>query len=257
MIKSISLPDDIGRQMTDRTMVISKQAAQRMVHQNAMQSNRMEQDVATMVQGFHEQREQELTTGAETLNSEQVKLNDAKAQAEKVEANIREESNIRIDKLLAENSLEVQRIKDRMYETVSKLTAEAEREAAELLANTKVETETTMAASRLQKAKNEAKAGQIIAKAEGKIAPLIEKKKEHETMVKQMDVYKRLANNDNLVISGSSDADTNVVAVADAIIQNMDTASGNGRSAIIAELAILSRGTESMASGRPNVPSAP
>jgi hypothetical protein len=65
-------------------------------------------------------------------------------------------------------------------------------------------------------------------------------------MVKQMDVYKRLANNDNLVISGSSDADTNVVAVADAIIQNMDTTNGNSRSAIMAELAILSRGTESV-----------
>mmetsp|Transcript_23944 Transcript_23944/g.39604 ORF Transcript_23944/g.39604 Transcript_23944/m.39604 type:complete len:527 (+) Transcript_23944:98-1678(+) len=242
MIKSISLPDDITGQMTDKTMVISKQAAQRMRHQNAMQSNRMEQDVATMLQGFHETREQELTSGAETWNSEQVKLNDAKAQAEKMEANIREESNVKIDNLLAENALEVQRVKDRMYETVSKFTAEAGREAAELLANTRVETETTVAAARLQKAKNEAKAAQIIAKAEGKIAPWIEKKKEHETMVKQMDVYKRLANNDNLVISGSSDADTNLVAVADAILQNMDSQDGTSRSAIMAEMAILSRG---------------
>ena len=243
MIKSISLPDDITGQMTDRTMVISKQAAQRMTHQNAMQSNRMEQDVATMLQGFHEQREQELTFGTEILNAEQVKLNDAKAEADKMEANICEESNVKIDNLLAENELEVQRIKDRMYETVSNLTAEAEREAAELLANTKVETETIVAAARLQKAKNEAKAAQIIAKAEGKIAPWVEKKKEHETMVKQMDVYKTLANNDNLVISGSSDGETNLVAVADAILQNLDSPDGNSRSAIMAEMAILSRGT--------------
>lgn len=241
MIKSISLPDDIASQMTDKTMVISKQAAQRMTHQSAMQSNRMEQGVATMMQRFHEQREQELTTGREILNAEQVKLNDAKAEAKKIEANIREEANVKIDNLLAKNALEVQRIKDRMYETVSKITAEAEREAAELLANTKVETETIVAAARLEKARNEAKAAQIISKAEGKIAPWIEKKKEHQTMVKQMDVYKRLANNKNLVISGSSDGDTNLVAVADAILQNTDS-NQSSRSAIMAELAILSKG---------------
>lgn len=227
--------------MTDKTMVISKQAAQRMTHQSAMQSNRMEQGVATMMQRFHEQREQELTTGREILNAEQVKLNDAKAEAKKVEANIREEANVKIDNMLAKNALEVQRIKDRMYETVSKITAEAEREAAELLANTKVETETIVAAARLEKARNEAKAQQIISKAEGKIAPWIEKKKEHQTMVKQMDVYKRLANNKNLVISGSSDGDTNLVAVADAILQNTDP-NQSSRSAIMAELAILSKG---------------
>jgi DNA anti-recombination protein RmuC len=70
MIKSIHLPDDITSQMSEKTLVISKQAEQRMTHQSAMQSNRMEQDVATMLQGFHEQREQKLTTGAENLNTE-------------------------------------------------------------------------------------------------------------------------------------------------------------------------------------------
>lgn len=114
MIKSISLPSDITVQMTEKTMVISKQAQQRMHHQNAMQDNRMEQDVATMLQGFAEKKEQERTSGEETLNAEHVQLNDAVAEAKKLDANIREESKVKIERLKAANALELQRIEDEM-----------------------------------------------------------------------------------------------------------------------------------------------
>jgi len=238
MIKSIRLPSDITKQQTEKTMIISKQAQQRMTHQFTMQSTRMKDDVATMQQGFDEQREQETISGAEALNAEQVKLNDTIAEAEKVEASIREESLVKIENLMAQNSLEVQRVKDRTYETTSKIIAEAERESAELLAKTRVEAETILSTARIQKARNEAKAEQIISKAEGEIAPWIVKLKEHETMLKQMEVYKRLADNPNLVISGTSDRDTNLVAVADAIMQSSSPENG-ATSAMMAELALL------------------
>lgn len=238
MIKSIQLPSDITAQMTEKTMIVSKQAQQRMQHQSKMQKTRMEQDTATMLQKFNERAQQEVITGAETLNAEQVKLNDAKAELEKLKASIREESNVKVQSLLATNSLEVQRVKDRMFETTSNIMAEAEREAAELLAKTKVETETIISAARIEKAQNESKADQIISEAEGKIAPWIEKLKDHETMRKQMKVYEKLGENPNLVISGSTDHDTNLVAVADAIIQN-SSSTDCSRSAIMAEMALL------------------
>jgi F0F1-type ATP synthase membrane subunit b/b' len=50
-----------------------------------------------------------------------VKLNDAKADAEKMQANIREEANVKIDNLVALNALELQRVKDRMYENISRM----------------------------------------------------------------------------------------------------------------------------------------
>mmetsp|Transcript_4495 Transcript_4495/g.6947 ORF Transcript_4495/g.6947 Transcript_4495/m.6947 type:complete len:496 (+) Transcript_4495:56-1543(+) len=238
MIKSIQLPSDITAQMTEKTMIVSKQAKQRMEHQSKMQKTRMEQDTATMLQKFNERAQQELITGAETLNAEQVKLNDAKAETEKLKASIREDSNVKVQSLLATNSLEVQRVKDRMAETTSSIIAEAQREAAELLAKTKVETETIISAARIEKAQNESKADQIISEAEGKIAPWIEKLKDHETMRKQMKVYEKLAENPNLVISGSTDDDTNLVAVADAMIQN-SKATKCSRTAIMAEMALM------------------
>mmetsp|Transcript_20843 Transcript_20843/g.30227 ORF Transcript_20843/g.30227 Transcript_20843/m.30227 type:complete len:138 (+) Transcript_20843:951-1364(+) len=114
MIKSVHLPSDITSQMSEKTMIISKNAQQRMFHINTLQNTRMDQQVQTLLQTFEEQREQELSSGDEILNAEQVKLNDTIAQAVKEEANIREETKVRIGNMEAENDLEVQRIKDRM-----------------------------------------------------------------------------------------------------------------------------------------------
>eukprot|EP00565_Helicotheca_tamesis_P007691 CAMPEP_0185735542 /NCGR_PEP_ID=MMETSP1171-20130828/25530_1 /TAXON_ID=374046 /ORGANISM="Helicotheca tamensis, Strain CCMP826" /LENGTH=495 /DNA_ID=CAMNT_0028405887 /DNA_START=1 /DNA_END=1488 /DNA_ORIENTATION=+ len=244
MIKSVHLPGDITTQMSEKTMVISQNAQQRMYHEDAMQNTRMEEEVETMLQTFHEQREQEMTSGAETINAEQVKLNDSMAQASKSEANIREETNIKINNIKAENNLEVQRVKDRMHESVEKITAESEKEAAELLANTKVDTQTLLSDAELQSAKNKADADRIIAKAEGKIAPWVEKKKAYETKVREMNVYKNLSNNDDLVISGNNDEGVNLITVADSIMQNVGDPSN--RSAIIAELAIIGKGSASI-----------
>lgn len=113
MIESCRLPQDIESQMEEKTKVISKNAQQRMFHQNNMQNTRMEEEVVTLLQTFEEKKLQEETSGIEKINEEQVKLNDAIAEAKKSEAAIREEASAKIQKLRAENSLEVQRIVSR------------------------------------------------------------------------------------------------------------------------------------------------
>ena len=82
-----------------------------------MQHTRMEQGIATMFQSFHESQEQETATGKERINKERVKLNDAEAQATKSEANIREATKVRIEKMVAENGSRVQKVKDSMVST--------------------------------------------------------------------------------------------------------------------------------------------
>ena len=98
-------------------MIISANAQQRMYHEDAMQNTRMDEETQTMLQTFQEQREQEKQAGLEVINSEQVKLNDAIAQASKSEANIREETRVKIENIFAESSLQVQRVNDRMVST--------------------------------------------------------------------------------------------------------------------------------------------
>ena len=113
MIQSCRLPEEIESQMEEKTKVISKNAQQRMFHQHNMQNTRMEEEIQTLMQSFEEQRLQEESAGEEQINEEKVKLNDDIAEAEKAVAAIREESNARIHKLIAENSLEKQRIINR------------------------------------------------------------------------------------------------------------------------------------------------
>ena len=113
MIQSCTLPKEIEQQMEEKTKVISKNAQQRMFHQNNMQNTRMEEEIVTLMQTFEEQRQQEESAGAEQINEEKVKLNDAIAGAKKAEAAIREEAIAKIQKLRAESNLEVQRIVSR------------------------------------------------------------------------------------------------------------------------------------------------
>ena len=110
MIQSCTLPKEIESQMEEKTKAICKNAQQRMFHQNNMQNTRIEEDIITLMQTFEELRHQEESSGAEQINEEKVKLNDAVAEAKKSEAIIIEEGIVRIDKLRAESDLEVQRI---------------------------------------------------------------------------------------------------------------------------------------------------
>ena len=113
MIESCRLPTEIESQMEEKTKVISKNAQQRMFHQNNMQNTRMEEEVVTLLQTFEEKKLQEETAGVEKITEERIKLNDAIAEAEKSEAAIREEAHAKIQKLRAENGLDVQRIVSR------------------------------------------------------------------------------------------------------------------------------------------------
>eukprot|EP00568_Trieres_chinensis_P004429 CAMPEP_0183304176 /NCGR_PEP_ID=MMETSP0160_2-20130417/9358_1 /TAXON_ID=2839 ORGANISM="Odontella Sinensis, Strain Grunow 1884" /NCGR_SAMPLE_ID=MMETSP0160_2 /ASSEMBLY_ACC=CAM_ASM_000250 /LENGTH=574 /DNA_ID=CAMNT_0025467185 /DNA_START=106 /DNA_END=1830 /DNA_ORIENTATION=+ len=254
MITRVTLPDDITSQMTEKTMVISQNAQQRMYHENTMQNTRMEEEVAGMVQGFYEERMQETAAGEEKIGEEKVKLNDLVAQAKKSEANIREESQVRIEKMMAEKKLEEQRVKDRMYETITNIRAEAEKESAEMLANSRADAQSMIAEAELRSTQNHAEAQKVLSAAEGKIAPWIELKKEYETRKKEMNVYGTLAENDGLVVTGGEQNDDEgaLLAVADAILARSDGEEGDdevgARSRLMAELALIARGSSAFIS---------
>ena len=112
VIMSVSLPDDIQEQMKDKTMMISAVAQQEMYHNEAMQSTRMEEEIRTKRQKFQEQQQEEATIGQEKINKEQVRLNDAIAEAAKADSDIREETRVYLEKIAAQNAFEIQRITD-------------------------------------------------------------------------------------------------------------------------------------------------
>lgn len=131
-----------------------------------------------------------------------------------------------------------------------KVDTEARREAAEIEANTNLEVQTMLAEAQLEKTRNEAKAEQLLAKAEGTIAPWIEKKKEFETKQKMLEVFEKLSGNNDVIVSGSSDEGVNLSIVADAMLQSSSLFKEENRSALMAELALLSQGSNSFVPDR-------
>jgi len=249
MIKSVTLPEDIRTQMSDKTMVMSQNAAQRMHHEHNMQNNRMLQKEQTLMQTFDEQREQERSDGAQRVNGEEVKLNDMKSEARKMQAYIFESARNEMISIAAESGLKVQRVEDEMDAAVSQMQTEAEKEAAELLATTNLEVQTLLASSEITRAQNVANAELLISLAEGKIAPWIEKKKAYETQMKEVDVYKNLARNDKLILNGSNDDVVNLIAVADSILSDTKDEGKDEyseRSRLMAEMSIMRAGASDL-----------
>ena len=246
MIESCRLPKEIESQMEEKTKVISKNAQQRMFHSNNMQNTRMEEEVVTLLQTFEEQKRQEETSGIEKITEERIKLNDAIAEAKKSEAAIREEASAKIQKLRAENSLEVQRIISRKEEAIATIRANAEKEAAQLQAQTKLEVEKDLANGHLKAEQNHADASRVLSKAEGVVAPYLAKKNVHITDMKRIDVYRNLAMNENLILCDTDDRDANLVVVADSILS--DSANGQPwrRSAVMAQLALMHQGSDGL-----------
>jgi len=217
-----------------------------MFHQNNMQNTRMEEEVVTLLQTFEEKELQEKTAGTEKINEEKVKLNDAIAEASKSEASIREEANAKIEKLRAENRLEVQRVISRKEETIATMQAEAEKEASRLQSATKLEVQKKLADARLTAEKNRAGASRVLSSAEGVVAPYLAKKNAHTTNLKQMDVYRSLANNRNLILCDTDDSDANLVAVADSILSDSVNNGHLGRSAVMAQLSLMKQGSSGL-----------
>jgi hypothetical protein len=244
MIQSCTLPQDISNQMEEKTKVISLNAQQRMYHQNNMQNTRMEEEIVTLMQTFEEQRVQEESSGREMINEEKVKLDDAKAEAVKSQAVIVEEGIARIQKLKAESALEVQRITNRKDESISAMKLEAQREASNLHASTKLEVERKIAQAFIAAAKNRAEASRLLARAEGITAPMLHHKNVHETKLKHIQVCRALANADNMILCDSDDVDANVIVIADSILA--DAGNRLSRSSVLAELSLMNKVTRGM-----------
>ena len=239
MIKSCALPKNMISHAEDTTKEKRVNHEQEMLRENDLQIARMEEEILTLTQTFDEQRAREESAGRELINEEKVKLDDDKADAAKSQAAIIEEGIARIEKLKAESVLEVQRIANRKEETISTMKLEAQREAANLHASTKLEVEQKIAIASVAAAKNRAEASRLLARAEGITAPMLHQKNVHETKLRHLQVCKTLAENENTILCDAEDDDTNMIVIADSILTE---AGGNlSKSAVLAELSVLNK----------------
>jgi len=238
VVMSVSLPDDIQEQMKDKTMMISARAQQVMYHNEAMQSTRMEEEIRTKQQEFEEEQQEETIIGQEQINKEQMKLNDAVAEAAKADADIREETRVYLEKIEAQNAFEIQRINDSSKTTDFAEAAKASKLSSELQANTHAECENLLSEAHVKSSRNLAEVDKKLSKAEGEIAGKIGEKMKFQTEMKKIEVYSKLAENEDFIL-GSSDPGGNLLAAADAVV----SADEPSPTSVAAELSILGLAT--------------
>lgn len=117
----LDIPKAIDIKMGDKTKKEIDSTYRRMCQQETIMKRLMEQEVISLLQSFEEIKLQEEVIGKEKINEAVIKLNDDIAASRKSEASIREEASGKIQKLRAENNLEVQRIINRKARTICHL----------------------------------------------------------------------------------------------------------------------------------------
>jgi len=244
IITDVELPAAIVEQMASKTMVISQNAAQKMNQEYEMLTLKQQEEVATLKQKKTEERESEKQSGDMEVNEVQVQLDKMKAETKVLLAKIKQESRVRVQEITANGNLEITKLEQQKQAVITELHSKATAEAEVNKANADLYEVTKLSEADLTATKHQANAAELMAKAEGVAAPYIEARKQFETRQKQMEVWRALATNKDLVISGEANEELNTIMLCDAI---MDAKAGHEtKSQVLAEMLVMQRGSKVM-----------
>eukprot|EP00638_Chattonella_subsalsa_P006383 CAMPEP_0117751848 /NCGR_PEP_ID=MMETSP0947-20121206/11234_1 /TAXON_ID=44440 /ORGANISM="Chattonella subsalsa, Strain CCMP2191" /LENGTH=400 /DNA_ID=CAMNT_0005570337 /DNA_START=389 /DNA_END=1591 /DNA_ORIENTATION=- len=238
IIKNVKLPHDITEQMSNKTMIVSENAQQKMNQQFEMQKLKHENEMADLIDAQAREKEYELEEGQEEAQKLELKLEYLKSMGNKEKLMLEQSSRTQIQSLEADAQLQIAKINMGEMGALATRGAKANKEAAKLKAECDVYVETKLTEAGLVVAQNEARAAEVLAQAEGRIAPMIRALKEFETNRLQTEVYKSLSLNPDLVISDSSGSKANATLIADAILQQPPLPNTN-RGQVLTELLVL------------------
>jgi len=245
IITDVNLPGVIVQQMAQKTMVISQNAAQKMNQEYEMLTLRQGEEMETLKQKKKEEREKEKQAGDMKVNEVQVQLEKMKAETKVLLAKIKQESRVRVQEITATGQLEVTKLQQNKSQVLTELNSQASADAARLAAETDLYEATKASEAGLVATRNHAKANELMAKAEGVAAPFVEARKQFETRQKQMQVWKGLAANKELVISGETSDELNTLLLCDAIMGEQEMEKST-KSQVLAEMLVMQRGSKVM-----------
>jgi len=244
IITDVQLPATIVQQMTNKTLVLADNAAQKMNQEYEMLTLKQSEEVETLKQRKKEEREKEKQAGDQSVNEVQVQLDKMKAETKVMLNQIKQESKVRVQNITADGNLKVTQLNQEKDAKLTQLRSEAQADAERMKAETELFESTKLSEANLARAQNEGSAAELMAKAEGVAAPYVEARKQFETRQKQMKVWEGLAQNKQLVVSGETNEELNTLMLCDAI---MDDPSADGtKSQVLAEMLVMQRGSKIM-----------
>jgi len=201
----------------------------------------MEDEIQTMMQKTRENQLLEYQATQLRINMHKVQLNDEMCKVKKSATEVREESRVRIQNISARKEYEIQQIKDKAASDTAALEMKAKLCIVEQIADAKKKNVLNLAEASLKAAKVEADVCRVLSAAEGETACWKTKRKDFITDLKKIKVYKKLAGNEDLILNSSSDKSTDLLAVADRIIEEGNAKSNehSPTSVAVAERALL------------------
>lgn len=240
VIKDIMLPDLIQSQMSQKTMVISQNAMQRMQQKHAMQSLLQEEEVKTLNQTHELDAKELIKDGEYDTMMAQFKMYQLHAENDRNIQSIETQMSIDVELVNVESNLTVQRIEDETRMETEKIREQSKADGEVNIANTKAEVDILMAKGELEVAKNDAKGEKAIFKAEGIAAPLNRKLNDHISNMYLLKAQYALAENEKLVIIGTKGGSAaNSLLQADAALSSVpEDLEDQSRESILAEMAI-------------------
>uniref|UniRef100_A0A7S1Z6D7 Band 7 domain-containing protein n=1 Tax=Trieres chinensis TaxID=1514140 RepID=A0A7S1Z6D7_TRICV len=244
-IKQISLPHEIQQQMSQKTMVISQNAEQRMQHKHDMQVLNQTESIKTLKQAIDEQKMELQEDGKQQAMVESLALEEEKAKGEAVEWDITTQMLVDVAMVNAESALTVQRIRDTTKLEAERIIEEAQAKAAITRCEAEAKVKETEAEADYKCAQMQAKGDKAVFHAEGVAAPKNRTLNEYTTSLLRLRAQDALASNKLLVVTGTSGgAAANRLLLADAALRGARSHGGSlgkeERSALLSELAVAS-----------------
>jgi regulator of protease activity HflC (stomatin/prohibitin superfamily) len=237
MIQDVVLPIDIVNQMSNKSLVRSKQEYEMMEQQFEMQAITLKNEAFARQIDHKEEQEKAEVEGARDVQLARDKYFERIAVRERQISDFKEHSRQEISKLEAEteeNCITLEFEKRRAYQL---LKLEAEEEAANIIATADAKVRETAAGAELEVTKCNANAQIIMSEAEAKADELLSSARELELIDARLGVYESLVKNKDVVISGSSDASLNSLLLSDSVLAGQTR--GKSHDSLLAELNVL------------------
>lgn len=243
IIQQITLPDEIQSQMSNKTMVISQNAEQRMQQRFDLLSLHQTEAIKTLQQKHKEMKEELTEDGKLKELKEKLALKEQNVNANRVLSQIRSEREAELSRLLASSDERVQKIRDKTKLASEEVKQKSEAEATKLEVTAAAEVIELRAKAQLEFTKLRAQADKALFHAEGVSAPLMRTLNDHTTELKKYDAQQKLASNDKLIITGTTGGEAaNRLILTEAALKGARTSEiqSKNTSSVLSQLAVAS-----------------
>ena len=198
-----------------------------------------------MVQSFEEDRLREKQEGEQRRNEVQMSINSIRAECDKRIELMRQENDVVLQSIGAEADLEETMLVQERNAIVSDLKSKSEAKAAQIMADTDMYCVEKLSDGDLEVQRNDAQAMEIVANAEGEIAPLLRQFNTHQTNLRKLEVFASLSRNSSMVIAPSGNSDVQTMLLCDEILSAHHKRGGDAgvsRSDLLSELMLMRTG---------------